>query len=72
MKLTIRTTPQARNYQCDKCKSILCHKDMYDDTICYSCYNKKSPSTSQSEGTELSFKVPSQSSDKGSKPSSLN
>jgi len=31
MKLTERTSPQARNYQCDKCKSIKCHKDMYDE-----------------------------------------
>lgn len=29
MKLTNNTTPQARNYQCDKCKRIRCHKDMY-------------------------------------------
>lgn len=30
MKLTEKTTPQARNYQCNKCKSIKCHKDMID------------------------------------------
>ena len=41
MKLTIRTTPQARNYQCDKCKSICCHKDMYDDKICYNCWDNE-------------------------------
>jgi len=40
MKLTNRTTPQARNYQCDRCKSFLCHRDMYDDNICYECYDK--------------------------------
>lgn len=40
MKLTERTTPQARNYQCDKCKSIICHKDMYDDSWCYDCYDE--------------------------------
>lgn len=40
MKLTNKTTPQARNYQCDKCESILCHKDMFDDDICYGCYDK--------------------------------
>ena len=39
MKLTNNTTPQARNYQCDKCKSIHCHKNMYDDNICYECYD---------------------------------
>jgi hypothetical protein len=40
VKLTNRTTPQARNYQCDKCKVIRCHKDMYDDRYCYDCYEK--------------------------------
>jgi len=38
MKLTNRTTPQARNYQCDKCKSINTHKQMYDDNICEDCF----------------------------------
>jgi hypothetical protein len=37
MKLTIRTIPQARNYQCDKCKRIRCHKEMYDESICEDC-----------------------------------
>jgi hypothetical protein len=37
MKLTNRTTPQAKNYMCDKCKTIHSHKDMYDDNICYDC-----------------------------------
>lgn len=37
MKLTNNTTPQARNYQCDKCKAIKSHKNMYDDKICYDC-----------------------------------
>ena len=41
MKLTNRTTPQARNYQCDKCKRIYCHKDMYDNNLCYSCWDKQ-------------------------------
>jgi len=41
MKLTNNTTPQARNHQCDKCKSIKCHKDMYDDKICYDCWDKE-------------------------------
>jgi hypothetical protein len=41
MKLTKHTIPQVRDYQCDKCKSILCHKDMYDDKICYDCYDKE-------------------------------
>ena len=40
MKLSNRTTPQAKNYQCDKCKAIKCHKDMYDDKICYECHDK--------------------------------
>lgn len=40
MKLTKRTIPQARDYQCDKCKAILSHKNMYDDKICYDCYDK--------------------------------
>ena len=38
MKLTNRTTPQAKNYQCDKCKYIFAHVDMYDDNFCYDCY----------------------------------
>jgi len=41
MKLTNRTTPQAMNYQCDKCKCIHSHKEMYDDNICYSCWYKE-------------------------------
>jgi len=41
MKLTNKTTPQARNYQCDKCKSIKCHRDMYDDNLCYECYDNQ-------------------------------
>jgi len=41
MKLTNRTTPQAKNYQCDKCKSILTHKQMYDDNVCEDCYMDK-------------------------------
>lgn len=41
MKLTNRTTPQARNYQCDKCNDINSHKDMYDDKICYDCWDKE-------------------------------
>ena len=40
MKLTNNTMPPIRNYQCDKCKSICCHKDMYDDKICYICWDK--------------------------------
>jgi len=40
MKLTKRTTPQARDFMCDNCKSILSHKDMYDDNICYECRDK--------------------------------
>ena len=40
MKLTKKTIPQARDYQCDKCKSIKCHKDMYDDKICYDCHDE--------------------------------
>ena len=40
MKLTNKTTPQAKNYQCDKCKEVLSHKNMYDDKICYECFDK--------------------------------
>ena len=39
MKLTKHTIPQARNYQCDKCKSIKSHKNMYNDNYCYGCYD---------------------------------
>ncbi len=39
MKLTNTTTPQARNYQCDKCKAVMNHKSMVDDSIC--CYCEK-------------------------------
>lgn len=42
MKLTNRTTPQARNYQCNKCKKILPHKEMYDDYICNDCWVEES------------------------------
>lgn len=41
MKLTNKTIPQARNYQCNKCKGIFCHKDMYDNNICYDCWDKE-------------------------------
>ena len=41
MKLTNRTTPQARNYQCNKCKGIFSHINMYDDNICYECHDKE-------------------------------
>lgn len=41
MKLTNRTTPQAKNYQCNTCKDILSHKNMYDDNICDDCFNDK-------------------------------
>ena len=41
MKLTKHTIPQARNYQCDRCKAIRCHKDMYNDDICYECFDKE-------------------------------
>jgi hypothetical protein len=37
MKLTKYTNPQAKNYQCDKCKKILSHRDMYDEDFCYDC-----------------------------------
>lgn len=40
MKLTNRTTPQAKNYMCDKCKRITTHKGMYDDNWCYDCYDE--------------------------------
>ncbi|MFA6074063.1 MAG: hypothetical protein WC758_08150 [Candidatus Woesearchaeota archaeon] len=40
MKLTNRTTPQARNFQCNECKRITCHIEMYDDNICNDCYDK--------------------------------
>ena len=57
---------QILNYKCDSCHSFRTHKDMFDENICYGCYDKREEnlSTSQSEGTELPFKVPSQSSDK--------
>ena len=41
MKLTKNTIPQARNYQCDKCKRIYPHIDMYDDKFCYDCKNEE-------------------------------
>ncbi|KKN01271.1 hypothetical protein LCGC14_1129290 [marine sediment metagenome] len=37
MKLTNNTTPQARNYQCEKCKGIKCHKNMAGERFCYDC-----------------------------------
>lgn len=41
MKLTNNTTPQAMNYQCNKCKCVHSHKRMYDDNICESCYEEE-------------------------------
>ena len=40
MKLTNNTTPQARNYQCDKCKRVTTHQEMYNDELCYDCHDK--------------------------------
>jgi hypothetical protein len=45
MKLTKRTIPQARNFQCDKCKAIRCHKEMYNDEICEDCYTEEQRDT---------------------------
>lgn len=47
MKLTKRTTPQARDYQCDECKNIHCHKDMKNERFCYDCYQKLSEEEEQ-------------------------
>ena len=41
MKLTNRTTPRARNHQCDTCKGIKCHANMYNDKECYDCWELK-------------------------------
>ena len=41
MKLTNRTTPQAKNHQCNICKRIFSHINMYDINICYNCFDKK-------------------------------
>jgi len=41
MKLTKNTIPQARDYQCNKCKTITCHKNMHDKDLCYFCFDKK-------------------------------
>jgi hypothetical protein len=41
MKLTKNTIPQARNYQCEHCKGIKCHKDMQGDDICYECWDNQ-------------------------------
>lgn len=40
MKLTDRTTPQARDNQCDKCRKVTSNIYMYDENICYDCYDK--------------------------------
>jgi len=40
MKLTERTIPQAKNYQCNKCKAIKCSTEMFDKDLCYACYDK--------------------------------
>lgn len=40
MKLTKNTTPQAKDHQCDRCKSINAHIDMYDESLCYDCWDK--------------------------------
>lgn len=45
MKLTNNTTPQVRNYQCDKCKAIKSHKNMYDDNLCEDCEEAKDVQT---------------------------
>ena len=49
MKLTKRTTPQARDYQCDNCKSILGHKDMYDINQCENCWDKEQSNSEPKE-----------------------
>lgn len=39
MRLTDKTIPQVKRYQCDKCKKICCHKEMFDSYLCYECYD---------------------------------
>ena len=51
MKLTKRTIPQARNFQCDNCKSICCHKNMYDENVCGDCYDKENEKSEAQEIT---------------------
>ncbi len=50
MKLTNRTIPQAKNYQCDKCKAIKCHANMHDDNVCYECWYKENTEGENTEG----------------------
>lgn len=61
MKLTNRTIPQARNYQCDLCKRIFCHKDMRDDTVCYDCFGNKSTASGEEVASNYNAKVRSTS-----------
>ena len=49
MKLTNRTTPQAKNHQCNICKRIFSHINMYDINICYNCFDKKVNKMNQAE-----------------------
>lgn len=41
MKLTKNTTPQARDYQCNKCKRITNHANMHDKDLCYNCFDNE-------------------------------
>jgi hypothetical protein len=52
MKLTKHTIPQARDYQCNKCKDIYCHKDMVNESICWNCIEKEEASLSSLDGTK--------------------
>ena len=32
---------ESLNYKCDKCGGYRKHKDMYDENICYECWDKE-------------------------------
>ena len=45
MKQKNKTRPQSGYYQCEKCKSTRGHSDMYDEDICYKCYDEAGAKT---------------------------
>ena len=42
---------QMLSYQCDGCHSFKTHKDMFDECICYDCYDKRGESLSKPQAS---------------------
>ena len=46
-------TEESINYRCDKCGGYNKHKEMYDDKICYICWEKDNLGEKENENNEI-------------------